>query len=231
MRDRLRGMDGARTLILGAAFLTALFSQGCLTYSSYQSARIVERGSPSATLGITQSQLLGEDSGGISWWTFDGDMRFGMARRMDGSVRLSVFHSVAEGFGGGQISVDARYGIISDHLAVALPLTATLGDFHFYSLRLQPGLVGTIPLAERLEVNGSVRGHIYVRAPELSAISYSIGLGMTSPSGEWTIRPEVGWLRFTDPGSDIAYFHCGFGIEHKIVAGGSATGSRDQLID
>ena len=52
---------------------------------------------------------------------------------------------------------------------------------------------------------------------ELTAVAYNVGLGITTRSGEWTIRPEVGWLQFTDPGSDLTYFQYGVGIEHNFV--------------
>jgi hypothetical protein len=200
------------------SFIFALFtSQGCLTYSSYQSARIVERGHPHATIGISRSVSLDEDDNEVNWWTVDGDMRFGIARRIDGSIRLSVFHNVPEEWGGGQVTVDIRGSMIEDHLAIVLPVTVTLGDFYLYTLRIQPGFVGTIPLGDRFEITGAVRAHVYVRVMELFAMGYNLGLGLTTPSGEWTIRPEVGWLRMTGTGSDLTYFQYGVGIEHNFV--------------
>ncbi len=218
MQDRSGGSTAVRTGIIGAALFALLTLQGCLTYSSYQSARIVERGHPHATLGISRSVILEEDASDVNWWTFDGDMRFGIVKRVDGSVRISVFHNVPEGWGGGQVSVDIRGGIVEDHLAVALPVSITIGDFHFASLRIQPGFIGTIPLGERFEINGAIRAHVYVRVPELLAIGYNLGLGMTTPSGAWTIRPEVGRLQFVGTSSDVAYFQYGVAIEHNFVA-------------
>lgn len=206
-----------RTGIIGSTLFALLTLQGCLTYSSRQSARIVERGHPHATLGISRSVILEEDASEVNWWTIDGDMRFGIAKRIDGSVRLSVFHNVPEGWGGGQVSMDIRGGIVEDHLVFALPVSVTLGDFHFFSLRVQPGFIGTIPLGERFEITGAVRAHVYVRAQELLGIGYNLGLGMTTPSGEWTIRPEVGWLQFAGVSSDVIYFQYGVGIEHNFV--------------
>jgi hypothetical protein len=208
-----------RTGIIAALLFTLFSSEGCLTYSSYQSARIVERGHPHATVGISRSVSLDTDEhdSEVNWWSIDGDMRFGIARRIDGSVRVSVFHNVPEGWGGGQISVDLRGGVIEDHLAIVLPATVTLGDFYFYTFRIQPGFIGTIPLGEHLEINGSVRAYVYVRVMELFGIGYNLGLGITTPSGEWTIRPEVGWLRLAGTDSDLAYFQYGVGIEHNFV--------------
>lgn len=217
MRNRSGCSTAVRTGIFGAALFTLLTMQGCLTYSSFQSARIVERGYPHATLGISRSVILEEDDSEASYWTFDGDMRFGIAKRVDGSIRLSIFHNVPEGWGGGQVSADIRGGIIKNHLAIVLPFSVNMGDFHFYTLRFLPGFIGTIPLHERIEINGAVRAHVYIRFMELTAINYNIGLGLTTQSGEWTIRPEVGWLRFSGTSSDVTYFQYGAGIEHNFV--------------
>jgi hypothetical protein len=203
--------------MIGATILATFTSHGCLTYSSYQSARIVERGRQQATIGLSHSSIPDKKDPGASWWTFDGDMRFGIARRVDGSFRLSVFHNVPDGWGGAQVSMDLRGGIIEDRLAVALPFSVNMGDFHFYTLRFQPGLIGTIPLGERFEITGAARAHLYLRVMELTAVGCNIGLGMTTPSGEWTIRPELGWLVFGGTNSDVTYFQYGMGIEHNFV--------------
>jgi hypothetical protein len=214
----------ARAFSIVVILFTLPILQGCLTYSSYQSARIVERGYPHATVGVSRSAMLDEEDMGANWWTIDGDMRFGIAKRVDGSVRLSVFHNVPEGWGGAQITVDVRGGIIDNYLAAAFPLSINLGDFHFYTLRFQPGFIGTIPFNDQFEITGAARAHIYPRVMELAAVAYNLGFGMTTASGEWTIRPEVGLLQFTEGSSNAAYFQYGIGIEHNFVAGKSEVG-------
>ena len=121
--------------------------------------------------------------------------------------------------------MDLHAGIIKDYLTVAFPFSVTLGDFIFYTLRAQPGLIGTIPLGEHFEITGAARAHDYLRVMELSAIGYNLGLGITAPSGAWTIRPEVGWLTFAGANSDVTYFQYGVGLEHNFVvetAGGES---------
>lgn len=53
---------------------------------------------------------------------------------------------------------------------------------------------------------------------ELAGIGYNLGLGIKTPSGEWTISPELGWLQFTGTSSDVTYFQYGVGIKHNFVA-------------
>ena len=54
MQDQSGRSKVFRTGIIGSVLFALLTLQGCLTYSSYQSASIVERGHPHATVGITR---------------------------------------------------------------------------------------------------------------------------------------------------------------------------------
>jgi len=96
-------------------------------------------------------------------------------------------------------------------------VSVAVGDFQFASLRVQPGIIGTLPLGERSEINGAVSAHVYVRFPELLGVAYNLGFGFKSASGEWTVRPEAGWLQFTGNNSDLTYFQYGIGVEHSFT--------------
>ncbi|HEY5132989.1 MAG TPA: hypothetical protein VII85_04825 [Candidatus Krumholzibacteriaceae bacterium] len=126
---------------------------------------------------------------------------------------LSVFRGVPENWGAGGLTLDVRAGIIKDHLACTLPMSVTLGDFYLASFRVQPGLIATIPLGERIEITGAVRAHVFVRDPEFYAWGYNVGLGIRVTSGGLTLRPEVGWLQFTGDLSGSNYMQYGMGLE------------------
>ena len=195
------------------ALIALLAAPGCFTYSSYQSARIVERGDHQATLSVSRSSIVSEETDDSSWLAFEGLARFGIAKRLDGSIMISVFRGVPEDWGAGVVTADVRAGIIEDYLACSLPVSFTVGDLYLASLRVQPGIIGTIPLGTRLEITGAIRAHMFVRAPDLFAVGYNVGLGMTSVSGRWTIRPEAGWMQFLDEESDVTYAQFGIGLE------------------
>jgi len=196
-----------------AATLAALAGSGCFTYSSYQSARIVERGERQATLAVSRSSVAGREDAGASWVAIEGGGRFGIVKRVDGAFMLSVFRGVPKNWGAGVLTLDVRGGIIKDHLACALPVSVTLGDFYLASLRMQPGLIATIPLGTRLEITGAVRAHVFVRFPELFAWGYNLGLGIRCTSGGWMLRPELGWMQFTGKTSGPGYMQYGVGLE------------------
>jgi len=207
----------------GAVSLAILAAPGCFTYSSYQSARIVERGEPEVTFALSKSHITGTETGDDDeaggWFAFETCLRSGVVRRVDASLMFSLFHGVQEGWGAGVVTVDVRAGIIPDYLAFAVPTALTIGDSYLASLRMQPGFVGTVPLGDRLEITGAVRAHMFVRATDLFAMGYNVGVGIKSKSGSWVVRPELGWMVFEEnedaAGRGPVYAQYGIGIEFR----------------
>lgn len=200
----------------GISLFAILAVPGCFTYSSYQSARIVERGEPQVTFAVSSSGFLeGEENEDATWYAFETCLRGGLAQRVDGAVTLSIFSNVPELWGAAVVTVDLRAGIAKDYLAAVLPVSVTVGDSYLASLRMQPGLVGTLPIGSRLEITGAARAHVFVRATDLFALGYNVGLGIRDDSGKWVLRPEVGWMVFRDE-VDFdrpTYFQYGIGLE------------------
>ncbi len=219
MRDRRFRILISRAGLLALAFLGA---PGCFTYSSYQSARIAEWGQPQVTFALSRSNIASVADDNASWYAFETCLRSGVAKRIDASAMLSIFTSVPEGWGAAVVTVDVRAGIIMDYLAFALPTAITVGDSYLSSLRMQPGFVGTIPLGERFEITGAARAHTFIRAPDLFAMGYNVGLGIKSASGRWIVRPEVGWMVFKEnDGAAIrgtTYAQYGIGIEFRSAS-------------
>lgn len=214
---RWYAMCGRRFWILirrAALLLLALPAvPGCFTYSSYQSARIVERGQPQVTFAISNSNIEGGGAEAGGWLAFETCLRSGVAKRLDASAMLSIFQSVPENFGAAVVTVDVRAGIIENYIAFAFPVVVTMGDFYLASLRIQPGFVATVPLGTRLEITGAARAHTFVRVPELFAMGYNIGLGIKTESGRLTVRPELGWMKFRGEENNQTYFQYGLGLE------------------
>ena len=199
-----------RAALLSLVFLAA---PGCFTYSSYQSARIVERGEPQVTFALSNSNIEGENAEAGGWLAFETCLRSGIAKRFDASAMLSIFQSVPENFGAAVVTVDVRGGIIENYLAFTFPVAITMGDLYLASLRVQPGFVATVPLGTRFEITGAARAHTFVRVPELFAMGYNVGLGIRTESGRLMVRPEVGWMKFREAENGQGYFQYGLGLE------------------
>jgi hypothetical protein len=71
---------------------------------------------------------------------------------------------------------DAEHGDRSGFQACAASSNGA-GDFFLSTARVQPGIIATAPLAERAEVSGAMRAHIFVHEAGYFAVGYSIGLG------------------------------------------------------
>jgi hypothetical protein len=214
-----RSASNTRAGAAAVSLAALLVAPGCFTYSSFQSARIVERGDPIGTIAVSKNDILNEETDDASWIAIEGFLRFGIANRVDGGLALSVFRGVPADWGAGVVTADVRVGVIKDHLAVAVPVCVTIGDFYLASLRTQPGMVATVPLGERAEINGSVRAHVFVRVPDLFAVGYNLGLGLRNETGAWTVRPEIGWMRFVgEPNDGLTYFQFGLGFEYREKA-------------
>lgn len=197
---------------ISATLLVLLLMQGCLAYSSFQSARIIEKERPHSTVGISRTMGTEADE---AIWTLNGDMRFGVSPHLDSSFRMSVFTSNALEGGGALVGGDIRAGVIRDHLAFAVPVSILLGDFIFYSIRVQPGFTGTVPLARNLDLNAAARTSIFLVAPGSFDMTYNLGLGITTPSGRWTIHPEIGIFHNISENDMLAQF--GIGVERNFV--------------
>ena len=207
MRERSR-----LSLTISASLLVLFLMQGCLAYSSFQSARIIEKGRPHSMVGA--SRTLGTEMDDAIW-TLNGDMRFGLNPQLDWSFRMSVFTSNALEGGGALIGGDIRAGVIPDHLTFALPVSIILGDFMFYSTRVQPGFIGTQPLAKNLDLNAAARASFFLIAPGSFDMTYNAGLGITTPSGRWTIHPEIAVFHNVGQNEMLAQF--GIGVERNFV--------------
>lgn len=56
--------------------------------------------------------------------------------------------------------------------------------------------------------------YLFVRAPGLSIFAYNLGVGIDSGSGTWTLRPEIGWLHFTE--NENFFMQFGRGLELRM---------------
>ncbi len=187
-------------------------SAGCFTFSSYQSARIVDRGKPRVTYSISRNNFIERDQIDAGWTTLEALGRYPVkARLVDAGARISILRS-DEGGIGSVVGGDLKAGVIRDHLAVALPASVLLGDFSFTTFQLQPGLIASVPIGDRIEGNAAARTYIFMAETEDGPVyAYNLGLALHPRGSRWAIRPEVGWLTLRGSGDRFVQF--GIGVE------------------
>ncbi|HEU4365393.1 MAG TPA: hypothetical protein VFT13_07990 [Candidatus Krumholzibacteria bacterium] len=150
--------------------------------------------------------------------------RFHVAERCDAAFKISYLFTSGEENQFNALVVlggDIRLAVIRDHLAFALPVSLTVGEYAFSTIQIQPGVIVTLPVGENLDVNGAARGHFFTGEElsgeeDLRAWGFNAGLGW-HVSRNWTVRPEVGWLLY--PKSGVLYTQYGIGL----TAGGSTS--------
>lgn len=208
-----RVSSGVLAAVCGAI---ATCGTGCLSYSSYQDARIVEKGSSQATMAVSVSSYGYDTFEGPAreyWFPVELGFRAPVASRVDGGFKLAYLM-----FNGGdsidalvEVEGDLRVGVLRDRLALALPVSAVLGSFS--SFQFKPGVVVTVPLLDDLDLNSAAAVHLFTSEDPFSDVyrswQFNVGLGWRV-SPRWTLRPEVGWLVYSNNGP--VYNEFGLGL-------------------
>ncbi|MBM3286116.1 MAG: hypothetical protein FJY88_02020 [Candidatus Eisenbacteria bacterium] len=186
---------------------------GCLTFSSLQSARIVERGFPTTTIGLGRNNFLEHGQKQPGWTVLDLRSRLGVSRRSDAALRVAATRRDEDGWVGFIVGGDIRASIWANHLVATLPAQVLAGDFEFNTFQLLPGLVATVPMTQNVDLNAS--GSYYLLAHDFYApmYSYSLGLGISPTDGTWQLRPELAWLQAGDPRE--SYRQLGLAVEFR----------------
>ena len=201
-------------VVITLAFLALLSAPGCLTFSSLQSAKLVEPGLSATTIGIARNNFLEDDQTDAGWTVFDIRNRVGLGHRLDAALEVSATRRDEDGWVGFLVGGDLRSSLWRDHLALTLPARVLAGDFDFATFQFYPGLIATLPVTNHLEVNASGNVYLFVRAEELSMYTYSVGLGIRPTDAPWTLRPEVAWLRLHEEGKP--YYQVGLAVEFPV---------------
>lgn len=198
------------------AIVTAT-SGGCITYGSFQSARIIDPGRPHLTISLSRNDFL-EDDQIVSGWTlaeFHGRHVL-YPEWSEFGVRLSVMHP-DDGGAGFVLGGNIKSRIWCDHLALDLPLSVLVGDFDFNTLQFHPSLIGSVRLHRTLEINVHAKTFLFREIPGKPINSYGVGLALGPDLSQWAIRPEASWLHETD--SDETYLQLGIGLEVPFGGG------------
>lgn len=188
---------------LCVAFSVVLCS-GCINYSSYQDARIVERGHAQGTVAASlsryephhDSNAATADDTDESWMAIQVDPRWGLGARCDAALHMSaLIPTESPGSAWMVLGVDGRFAVIRNYFAITLPVSTTLSNFTWYSINVQPGVIMTLPMADQIDINASVRRSLFF-SEDIETDGYwlvNAGLGIEVAPG-WRIRPELGWM-------------------------------------
>ena len=199
---------------------------GCIPYSSFQAAPIMDPGTQSVSACISRSSFQdGNGEAASNEYTVLSQVgsrspHFDYGFKGSGLFLDRDFLSVAMG---GYV----RSAVIANYLTVQLPCTWLLAEGSHYDFYVNPTVVASWPLDPRLELNTSASSYFGVEGSS-SPYSYSIGLAIGSRAGSFRLRPEIAWLR--SYGDDGNYRQFGLALEFHEEDRGREEGDRDDSI-
>ncbi len=200
---------------------------GCLTFSSFQTARIPEPKRPEVTVAVTRSDFReDDDDDGWSMLEFRHRSRLGESDRLEGHVKLSVLHPDGGGLGG-VLGAGLKAAVVRDHLAVGLPLSWYIGDAGFRFLQIHPGVIATLPIVPGLDLNGDIEAYILTAGYTQPLHAKHIGLAIGPADRRWALRPEIGWLSWDNGDHRETSVQFGLAIEFHDLRAADAPRSGD----
>lgn len=190
----------------------ALSTAGCYTYSSLQSARLVDEGEVEITPSYSsQNYSFGGNSDRVAH-QYGVQMGIGLAENFNGRIRYERidWEDIGGDAGYNYIAVEPKIGLVKDAVAVSMPVGLWFGEIinEDKSIQIHPSLHLTKIVSPVLELNGSAKMLIFTEDFE-DIIALNLGLGIGNPD-QVIIRPEIGWL--FSPGDEGYYFHWSIGF-------------------
>lgn len=171
---------------------------GCLTFSSFQTARIPETDRPEVTAAVTHSDFREDRDSGWSMLEFRRRSRLGGSAPLEGHVKLSFLRpDNGEGLGG-VLGAGLKVPIVRDHLAVGLPVSWYVGDVGFRLLQFHPGVIATLPIIPGFDLNGDIEMYVLAGSGMRPLRARHLGLAIGPADRRWAVRPEIGWLGWDD---------------------------------
>lgn len=167
---------------------------GCLTFSSFQTARLPEPDRAEVTAAVTRSDFRDDDDrAGWSMLEFRRRARLGRTAPVEGHLKLSLLHPDGGGFGG-VLGGGFKAALVRDRLAVGLPVSWYVGDAGFRFVQIHPGAIATLPIVPGLDLNGDLEWYTLASGGTRPLHARHLGLAIGPADRRWAVRPEVGWL-------------------------------------
>ncbi len=231
-RDRAGGAESdrgaARSHDVAAVWL--LCAVGCTgtTFSNYQTARLLAPGRSSFTAGA--GAALHRQSSQPAHETYDYAVsegtvayRRGLTPRLEAGARFSWLHQFADAAAVRDeelLFADVKYSILSDELAVAMPMGVGWRQSHVHDIQVQPSVIHTATLSRTLELDSAAKliviadnGNSVTTAGQID-FALAVGLRIHSDRWRFELHPEIGFLI-----EDVREKYVSFGQSILVGAG------------
>ncbi|HYN06903.1 MAG TPA: hypothetical protein VES67_05900 [Vicinamibacterales bacterium] len=210
-------MATLRSVVNVAAWLVPvlLFGQGCAPL--FSDARLVGPGQTELTASLTPTgaSVMGENRRLMTDYRLQA-MR-GVTNRLDLGVGYARLQPPDGGTGAHALGFGPKLALVTDRVAVAARVAFLFGDEVpvKQSWHVDPTVLLTFPLTDRIDLNPSVRFLIPFCEDCETLFGFNVGLGISPGSRRMKMRPEVGLL--FSPREKGVVWTMGFGLSFRTA--------------
>lgn len=203
-------------MLIGVALYIGSLTACVAPFSDLQSARLVGPDRIEVTPSYSAVSLSVDDETEKVQNNFGVQVAMGMSDRADIRFRYErVNFDDSDGEGMNVLGLGPKFGLVTDRVAVYVPVGFAFGDDIETSetIQVHPTLLLTMPLNQYLEINGSGKALIPITEREIDdLLAFNIGLGASSDMERWVVRPELGFL--FNPGEEGHMRHLSIGLTY-----------------
>jgi hypothetical protein len=193
---------------------------GCYTYSTLQSARVLNTGQVEITPSFSSISIADDGESEHATSNIGAQLGIGVARNFN--LRFRFEHMIMDDDISGFVdnysflSFGPKFGSEQGIVALSCPFGTFIGEmFEGNNTWLViPTLHVTVPVNQVFEVNLSPRFLIFFEDNADNLIALNAGIGLSQDLSRWAIRPELGWL--FNPGEEGHFFSMSVGLSFTV---------------
>jgi len=213
------GPKAGRTVlaVLFALAVLAASAHAQAIFSNQQSAWTLKPGQ--IAIGGIFSNVSWHNGGNSAhaWNAYGVSMGFGLAQNIELCARYEYLDPKYDQ-GASALSFGPKISFLKNIVAVYVPLEFAFGNDNFDvsdTWNVQPTLLATFPLGQRLEITPSFKALIPFKSGNDTLLAVSMGFGVFAlENKKLLIRPEFGIL--VNPGESGSYWQLSVGVSYRI---------------
>ena len=194
---------------------------GCYSFSTFQSARLLDPGQTSLTPSISRQAFVADGRYDDLWSVADPQVRHGVNSKLDLGIKCA---RIGIGDGYQFIAIDPKVGIARERLSFSLPIGFFFGDGidRGDSYQLHPTLLASERINELAELNLALKGIWFVKQGADDFWALNLGARLTPKWSDISFHPELGVLLdpgfgfLWDPADEEFYFQWGVGVAYDF---------------
>lgn len=197
-----------------SVFLTicSLMLSGCYAYSSFQTAKTVEKGKWQGTASYSSNSFSNSGESDRINGAIEAQLRAGLSDKSDIGFRYAYIDvdNASEDYG--MIAIEPKFMLVKDRFSLIAPLGMYVGQYvnEDESFHFSPGFIATYPFNKNFDASVASRYMIFFDSDSDNLVALNLGFGVSTDIEKWAIRPEIGYL--FNPGNDGHYFQYGVGL-------------------